>query len=100
MKRVCRAPNIAIAQIWVDMLRERGIQASVQRYFASSIAGDIPPDQAWPEIWIEDETQLAAATHIIEAPQQRRWVCADCGELVEGGFEVCWNCGLAASTVA
>jgi hypothetical protein len=23
---------------------------------------------------------------------QRRWGCA-CGELVEGGFEQCWNCG-------
>jgi hypothetical protein len=97
MKRVCRAPNIAIAQIWVDALADRGIAATVQRYFASSIAGDIPPDQAWPEIWVSDAAQANAALQIIERPTQNSWHCTGCGEHVEGGFEVCWNCGLAAS---
>ena len=30
----------------------------------------------------------------LQALPQRRWHCA-CGELVEGGFESCWNCGRA-----
>jgi rubrerythrin len=28
-------------------------------------------------------------THLPE----RRWACARCGEIVEGPFEQCWNCG-------
>lgn len=23
----------------------------------------------------------------------RHWKCANCGERVEGAFDVCWNCG-------
>ena len=54
MRRLTTAPNIAIATLWADMLTSGGIAATVQRYFAGSIAGEIPPDQALPEIWIQD----------------------------------------------
>ena len=62
MRRLTTAPNIAIATLWADMLTSGGIRSTVQRYFASSIAGEIPPDQALPEIWIEDAAQYDAAT--------------------------------------
>jgi hypothetical protein len=96
MQRLTHAPNIAIAQLWVDVLRDQRIEASVQRYFLSSIAGDLPPDQCLPEIWVMDDAQLEAARQHLSALQhlpQRRWVCAGCGEVVEGGFEQCWACG-------
>lgn len=95
MQRIAQAPNIAIAALWVDTLREAGIAASVQRQFLSSVAGEIPPDQCLPEIWVlHDEQQAAARTllHELQTLPQRRWRCA-CSELVEGGFESCWNCG-------
>jgi len=97
MRRVRQAPNIAIAALWVDLLQEAGIAASVQRQFLSGVAGEIPPDQCLPEIWVTFDEQLAPAKALIEALlslPQRRWKCA-CGELVEGGFESCWNCGRA-----
>jgi len=43
------------------------------------------------------DEQLPAARALLDQLQnlpQRRWRCA-CGELVEGGFESCWNCGRA-----
>lgn len=95
MRRLVRAPNIAIAAFWVDALKDAGIDASTQRYFLSSAAGELPPDQCLPEVWITDDAQEAQALAIMEALQntpQRRWVCA-CGETVEGGFEACWRCG-------
>jgi hypothetical protein len=98
MKRLTTAPNIAIATLWADMLTGGGIAASVQRYFASSIAGEIPPDQALPEVWITDETQLGAAQsllHELRHPPHRRWVCLACREQINGPFEQCWNCGAA-----
>ena len=96
MLRLAQAPNIAIAALWVDALRHCGIEASMQRYFLGAAAGELPPDQCLPEIWLmrdEQEAQARELLHGLTHARQRRWVCA-CGELVEGGFEQCWQCGL------
>jgi hypothetical protein len=95
MLRLTRAPNIAIAALWVDALRQAGIAASVQRYYLGAAAGELPPDQCLPEVWlIHDEQEAQARTLLCDLSNvpQRRWQCL-CGELVEGGFEQCWNCG-------
>ena len=95
MLRLTQAPNIAIAALWVDALRHSGIDASVQRYFLGAAAGELPPDQCLPEVWLLDdrqEAQARALLHDLTNVPQRRWLCA-CGEMVEGGFEECWQCG-------
>lgn len=95
MLKLSQAPNVAIATMWVDVLREAGIDASLQRYFLGGAAGELPPDQCLPEIWIADALQEARARDLLHDLQhipQQRWLCV-CGELVEGGFEQCWQCG-------
>ena len=95
MRRLTQAPNIAIAALWVEALRQAGIEASVQRYFLGAAAGELPPDQCLPEIWVTDDRQELAARSLLDDlahVPQRRWTCG-CGELVEGGFEQCWSCG-------
>ena len=95
MRRLAQAPNLAIATLWAQMLRDDGIGASVQREYLGAAAGQLPPDQCLPEIWIEDDSQLALAERLLHAlrnPPQRSWRCS-CGEWVEGGFEQCWSCG-------
>lgn len=97
MLRLTRAPNIAIAALWVDVLQQAGIAASVQRYFLGSVAGELPPDQCQPEVWLTHHEEEPRARELLDNLQnmpQRRWLCV-CGEVVEGGFEQCWNCGLA-----
>ncbi len=96
MMRLARAPDIALATVWCDLLREAGIAASVQRRFLSSAAGELPPDQCLPEVWIAHDAQEDRARELLQALRelpQRRWTCTACGERVEGGFEQCWNCG-------
>ena len=61
MKRLTRAPNLAIATLWADLLSNAGVAATVQRMYASSIAGELPPDQALPEVWVSDDDQLEPA---------------------------------------
>ena len=98
MKRLTTAPNLALATLWADMLSQTGIAATVQRQYASSIAGEVPPDQTLPEIWIDDESRLEAARallHELRHPRPRRWRCPGCGEQIDGPFEQCWNCGTA-----
>lgn len=94
MLRLTQAPNLAIATLWADALAFEGIATSVQRQYLSGLAGELPPDQCLPEVWIRHADQEARARellhHLQHVPQQR-WHCA-CGEMVEGGFEQCWNC--------
>jgi hypothetical protein len=95
MRRLLRAPNIAIAALWVDALRQAGIEASMNRYYLGAAAGELPPDQCLPEIWVHDDDRESEARTLLRELQhrpQRRWLC-DCGELVEGGFDSCWQCG-------
>ncbi len=100
MRRLTQAPNLAIATLWVHALREDGIGATVQREYLGAAAGQLPPDQCLPEIWIDDAAQFETAErllHELKNRPQRRWMC-ECGELVEGGFEQCWSCGAMMPT--
>ena len=99
MKRLIQAPNLAIATLWADVLNDAGCGVTVQRAFASGIAGEIPPDQALPELWLTDEATEPIARqllHTLQHPVERRWACGGCGEIVDGPFDQCWCCGAAA----
>ena len=96
MKRLTTAPNLALATLWADMLTHAGIDATVQRMYASSIAGELPPDQAMPEVWVSEDGELERARSLLEQlrhPVHRRWACPACHEQIDGPFEQCWNCG-------
>jgi hypothetical protein len=98
MKRLVQAPNLALASLWCDMLVQAGFEASVQRAYAGSIAGEIPPDQALPEVWVHDDGQLDEARALLAQlrhPAWRHWVCRGCGEHIDGPFDQCWSCGAA-----
>jgi len=95
MPRLTQATNLALATLWADVLCQQGIAASVQRQYLSGVAGELPPDQCLPEVWVTNPQQLARARQVladVQHPRQHRWFCT-CGELVEGGFEQCWACG-------
>ena len=96
MKRLQQAPNLALATLWADMLSGVGVLATVQRAWAGSIVGELPPDQSLPEIWLQDEGQFEQAGLLLRQWQNRphhHWLCTGCGESVDGPFEQCWNCG-------
>ena len=81
MLRLTRAPNLALARLWADALGVEGIGASVQREFLAGVAGQLPPDQCLPEIWIDHPEQEARARQLLHDLQhvpQQRWRCA-CG---------------------
>ncbi len=101
MKRLITAPNLALATLWADLLSHAGIATTVQRAYASSIAGEVPPDQTLPELWVMEDDRLEAARRLLDQlrhPVHRHWSCPGCGELVDGPFEQCWNCGTAMPT--
>lgn len=94
-----QAPNLPLASLWADQLSAAGFEARVLRAYASGIAGEIPPDQALPEIWLLDDGQQQAASAWFRRwlkPVERRWACPGCAEIIDGPFDTCWNCGAAA----
>ncbi len=98
MKKLLAAPNLWLATLWADQLESAGISANVQRAYASGIAGEIPVDQALPEVWVRDDSERDRALALLEDWQRlphRVWACTQCQEIVEGPFEQCWNCGAA-----
>jgi hypothetical protein len=96
MKRLTEAPNLALATLWCDWLNQAGIETIVLGANAASIAGEIPPDQALPQLWVLDDTQRPAARRLLDEllnPPHLHWRCGRCGETVDGPFEQCWQCG-------
>ncbi len=96
MKRLTTAPNLALATLWADLLSHAGVPTTVQRQYASSIAGEVPPDQTLPELWVRNDEQLEPARVLLDQlrhPPQRRWACPGCHEVIDGPFEQCWQCG-------
>jgi hypothetical protein len=96
MKKLLQAPNLILATLWADQLSAAGVDASVQRAYASGIAGHIPPDQSLPEVWVDDAAQFDRATALLaewRSAPCHTWACPACHEIVEGPFEMCWNCG-------
>jgi hypothetical protein len=96
VKRLITAPNLALATLWADLLSGAGIATTVQRQYASSIAGEVPPDQTLPELWVSEDDQLERARsllHELRHPPSRHWACPACHEVIDGPFEQCWNCG-------
>ena len=72
----------------------RRLRRHAARY-ASSIAGEIPPDQALPEVWIADDEQVdvaraaaSVAPPTVSGAGMHRLRRAD-----RSGFSQCWRCG-------
>ncbi|MCC7042090.1 MAG: DUF2007 domain-containing protein [Burkholderiales bacterium] len=86
------------AWLVADRLNQLGIRAHVFNQHASSIVGDVPPDVAQPQVWIERECDEERAQRVIadiEAaePAAADLQCPACGETSPGTFDLCWNCG-------
>ena len=82
-----------------NVLATFNIECITKNYELSSAAGELPPIECWPELWVVDDHQQAEAEAILKktlAPLKsvkKSWYCAGCGEEIEGQFSECWKCG-------
>ena len=79
-------------------LEDQGIHCMVRNEFLLGGAGDLPPNECWPELWITDERDLEPARRLLQALTQAGdgaspWQCPACADRLEGQFSHCWNCG-------
>ena len=98
MERFYTAINRFDAYLLLHRLQQAGIAAHIFNEHMSSIVGDVPPDVAQPQVWIEhahDRPRAEAALAALAAERARTGsvFCAACREENPANFELCWNCG-------
>ena len=65
----------------------------------STALGEIPFVECYPELWVVDDEVFPRARLLLDqwlsemSMEQGAWRCAGCGEVLEGQFESCWQCG-------
>jgi hypothetical protein len=88
------------AYLLADRLKQAGIRAHVFNEHTSSIVGEVPPDIAQPQVWLERESdreraQTLLSTMEADAAAAGTRHCAACNEDSPANFDLCWNCGAA-----
>lgn len=98
MMRLYRAQHLVEASHIKNLLDSASIHAFLRNENLVRLSGEVPFDQTWPEVWIEDDAKAGEARALIaETRVSQRyapaWTCAACGEWLEGQFSACWKCG-------
>ncbi|KVE34244.1 putative signal transducing protein [Burkholderia sp. TSV86] len=94
-----KAPDLATAQHWANVLDAAGVGCELHNCYASGALGGLPLDACLPELWLDDERdealarRLIAAASLEPAPGALPWRCAHCGEMLDPQFTACWHCG-------
>ena len=88
-----------------DRLNQAGIRAHVFNQHAQSIVGDVPPDVAQPQVWLERDEDRGRAQALLdriedEARRGGELRCVECAELSPANFDLCWNCGRALAPLS
>jgi hypothetical protein len=100
MKKLYRAANLPDAHLLRGVLAQAGIEAHVLNENAQGGLGQLPFTEAWPEVWIAEERDLARAKEVVRVFEQAPAAagalqCSGCGEENPSTFQLCWNCGNA-----
>lgn len=99
MKKVYGSYNNFIVGSLKHVLEQHGIRCIVKNEHLQGGAGELPPTECWPELWVmEDETYERAREIVLaalggETEPGPAWRCPRCGEQIEGQFTECWHCG-------
>lgn len=81
-----------------DRLNQAGIRAHVFNQHAQSIVGDVPPDVAQPQVWLDRESDRERAQILLARLEEEARIvgevrCRACGESSPANFDLCWRCG-------
>ena len=99
MKKVYTTKDPLMIGHLKNVLATFDIHCVTRHHELSSAAGELPPIDCWPELWVVDDHRQAEAEAILRktlAPLKsvkRSWLCVGCGEEIEGQFSECWKCG-------
>lgn len=99
MKKVYASEDRLMVGHIKNLLEDQGFHCIIRNEHLQGVAGEIPPIECWPEIWVAEDSQYEEAGKMVEAALASpvtsgpTWKCHDCGEVLEHQFSECWNCG-------
>ncbi|MFO0775428.1 MAG: DUF2007 domain-containing protein [Nitrospiraceae bacterium] len=96
MKKLFVAQSLPEVESLAELLAVEGIACFVKNRYGSSLAGEVPFAEVFPEIWVNEEDE-ARASALIAAQRAVSsdgglWTCAECGESHGAVFTACWRC--------
>jgi hypothetical protein len=103
MKKVTSADSLVTINHYKNVLTSEGIPAFIRNEHLGGILGEMPFQEVWPELWVENDLdydralQLIDSDSIIHESPASAWRCRNCKAENEGQFSACWQCGAAAS---
>jgi hypothetical protein len=97
MKRVYGSDDRMLVGHLHEMLEAHGIASMVRNDYLGGGAGELPPNECWPELWVVETADWERAKALVETQlgpiMTTPWTCPGCGETIEGQFAQCWHCG-------
>ncbi len=81
-------------------LEKEEIPCLIRNEYLSIAAGELPPQECLPQLWVLHDADYPRASEVIAAwrsspvETHSQWLCPACGETIEGQFTVCWSCGM------
>jgi putative signal transducing protein len=80
-----------------SLLEANNIDSHLRNMNLTGGIGELPLNECWPEVWVNDDSDFQFAERLIEnalsiSEQSEPWRC-QCGESIESQFEICWSCG-------
>ena len=98
MKKIYSDGNSIKVKILKSFLESHGINCILKNEHLTSAIGEVPPIEAWLEIWIDNLTDESFALKLINTfnsdshSSAENWHCSSCLEENPSNFEICWNC--------
>lgn len=78
-----------------NLLAIRHIRTSIRNQYAGGAIGELSANDAWVELWLDDERDEALAKRLMAdllSEPQPDWHCPLCQEANPDKFETCWSC--------
>ncbi len=103
MKKVFVSQILVDVEMLKETLERAGIHCTIKNQRASSLAGEIPFVEVFPELWILRDEDYERAKELLEGrpivgEKGPSWTCSGCGEFHVSDFTACWRCGREKSS--
>ncbi len=97
MRHIYTNENIALLHSAKNILALNNIESFVKNEHTLPNGGRHGIDNIFLELWIINDEDFAEASSIIENqlinPEAKAdWTCAECNEVNDGSFDLCWKC--------
>ena len=82
-----------------EILEQEGILCTIKNQQGSSLAGEVPFAEVFPELWVINNDDFQKAKELLDKwdnaspTEATAWTCRKCGEQHTGEFTTCWKCG-------